>query len=163
MQPDQKILSQIAYDPTTGMFTWRVNKTRVKIGDKAGRLNTYGHRQIGINNRRYLAHRLAWWICWGVWPDFMLDHINGDPDDNRISNLRPSNHSLNNQNTRLRKDNISGYKGVFWDKRDHCWKAYLRLNKKAIHLGTFSTKEDAINARQNAQERWHPHHRKGCE
>lgn len=161
MQPDKKIFDQIAYDPTTGVFTWRVDKTRVKRGDKAGRLNTNGHRQIRINGKCYLAHKIAWWLCWGQWPDFILDHIDGNPDNNRIDNLRPSNHSLNNQNTRLRKDNTSGYKGVYWDARDQCWKAYLRLNKKAIHLGCFVDKEDAINARQIAQKRWHPHHRTG--
>lgn len=161
MQPDRNILNQVAYDPITGVFTWRVNKTRVKRGDKAGRLNTHGYRQIRICGKYYLAHRLAWWICWGQWPDFILDHIDGTPDNNKINNLRPSNYSLNNQNTRLRKDNTSGYKGVYWDSRDQCWKAYLRLDKKAIHLGCFVHKEDAINARQSAQKRWHPHHRAG--
>jgi len=163
MQPDPAILRQIAYDSATGAFTWCVNKTRVRIGDKAGRLNTQGHRQIGLNGKKYLAHRLAWWIYWGVWPEFMLDHINGNPDDNRIVNLRPSNYGLNNQNTRLRKDNSSGCKGVYWVKRDRCWRAYIRLTKKAIHLGTFADKEDAIHARQTAEKRWHPHHRKRCD
>jgi len=159
MQPDIKILDQISYDPETGIFTWRVDKTRVSIGDKAGRINTSGHRQIGINNRRYLAHRLAWWICWGEWPEFMLDHINRNPDDNRIQNLRPSNSSLNNQNTNLKRNNVSGHKGVYWDTRNKCWRAYIRIKRKGIHLGSFHDKEEAIIARKNAEQRWHPHAR----
>lgn len=78
----------------------------------------------------------------------IVDHINRDKLDNRKSNLRITNKSVNALNSKVFITNKSGYKGVSWFKRDSKWRAYGMLNYKQIHLGTFYAIEDAINARK---------------
>ena len=81
-------------------------------------------------------------------PDKIVDHINGNGLDNRRENLRLATKIQNNCNTRLRRDNRSGYKGV---KRNALrWIARIRIDRKLIHLGSFATKEDAARAYDNA-------------
>lgn len=84
-----------------------------------------------------------------------IDHINGDPLDNRKSNLRMATHSENSRNTKLRIDNTSGSKGVYFKNekwRNKKWFAYINLNNKRINLGYFLTKEDAENIRNKAEQ-----------
>jgi len=68
----------------------------------------------------------------------IVDHINGDKLDNRRSNLRIVNKSQNAINSKIRIDNKSGFKGVYFDKRNKKWCAEIRLNKKKKFLGYFS-------------------------
>lgn len=55
---------------------------------------------------------------------------------------------------RLSKANKSGYKGVNWDKRSMKWRAQIMLKGKNHHLGLFNNKQDAINARKEAEEKY---------
>lgn len=80
-----------------------------------------------------------------------VDHINGKPNDNRVENLRITTHAENMKNVKLPNNNTSGFKGVYYSKRERKWKAMIRVNKQQRHLGTFDTKEEAIIARQNAE------------
>lgn len=79
--------------------------------------------------------------------DNNIDHINGKPFDNRKENLRECTHMDNMKNVKLPCTNTSGVKGVGFSKRENKWKAYIRFENKQIHLGTFNTKEEAIEAR----------------
>ena len=54
----------------------------------------------------------------------------------------------------LSKANKSGYKGVSWDKRSMKWRAQVMLKRKNYHLGLFDNKQDAINARKEAEEKY---------
>lgn len=79
-------------------------------------------------------------------PDgLMTDHINGDTLDNRKSNLRIVTAEQNVRNSNIPSHNTSGFKGVSETKRDlkKKWEAYITANDKKIHLGRFSTKEEA--------------------
>jgi len=70
---------------------------------------------IGANGSRHLAHRLAWLYMAGAWPSGVIDHMNGDPSDNRWSNLRDVTQAENNANRRkVRTDAGEGhaYPGV---------------------------------------------------
>ena len=89
-------------------------------------------------------------------PNRQTDHINRDGLDNRRSNLRITNTKLNNFNKNLQSNNTSGAKGVCWNKKDQVWQAYITVNRKHIHLGTFYKKEDAIKARTNAEDGYLP-------
>lgn len=84
-----------------------------------------------------------------------VDHINGKPNDNRIENLRIITHEKNMKNVKLPSNNTSGYKGVYYSKRERKWKSFVRVNKQPKHLGTFDSKEDAIAARQRAENEYY--------
>lgn len=73
------------------------------------------------------------------------DHIDGNKLNNTRANLRVVSHSQNIQNAFF-SSNTSGYKGVTWHKRNQMWRAYIKQNKKQIHLGYFHDKDDAARA-----------------
>lgn len=120
----------INYNPNTGLFTWKKSRGGKVANSICGRIDTSGHRQITINNRSYLAHRIAIFIKNGSWPKNQIDHINGNKDDNRIINLRECSASQNQQNSKKRIDNKSGVKGVSWHNGRKNWVCQLQINKK---------------------------------
>ena len=85
----------------------------------------------------------------------MIDHVNGDPSDNRLCNLREATKSQNMMNIGKIKSNTSGVRGVGWSKASQKWRAYIRVNKKDIHLGLFESIEDAKKARVEAAIKYH--------
>lgn len=95
-----------------------------RIGEIAGSPHNMGYRQITIDGKKQLLHRLIWMYHYGELPD-QIDHINGQRSDNRIENLRECSYSQNHGNKRLNKNNTSGFKGVFLDKRDGFWFVYM--------------------------------------
>ena len=149
----EQLRSILHYDPATGIFTWKVGcSSRVKVGYIAGSLDGDGYLRIRLQSRKYQAHRLAWLYVYGVWPKDQLDHINRNRSDNRISNLREVSHKQNHQNRSKPSNNTSGHPGVSWDKRDSKWRAQITHNQKKIHLGSFTTLEEAIAARKAAEK-----------
>lgn len=89
-----------------------------------------------------------------------IDHINGDPKDNRWANLRSVISAENAKNQKRRKDNTSGVCGVYWREDSRKWRAMIGHNGRLIRVGTFERKEDAIAARLAAQQKldYHPNH-----
>lgn len=148
----------LTYDPATGVIVWRVAR-RDRIGEKAGALNSFGHRQIRLNGKLYLAHRLAWLYLHGEWPETNIDHINGVPDDNRIDNLRLATSKQNQENVKLRVDNASGCRGVNWNHREHKWVARVQHHKQRIHVGKFDLLKDAIAAVKEARDQLYTHNK----
>lgn len=73
----------------------------------------------------------------------LVDHINGNPLDNRKRNLRLCNDTGNARNANKRKDNTSGFKGVTFHKDTGKWQASIRANGNPKYLGLFDTKEEA--------------------
>lgn len=137
----------LSYDPETGLLRWSVNRPRgVKAGDVAGCLwKTTGYWRVSILGRAFGAHRLAWLLTHGVWPEQFIDHINGDPSDNRLSNLRAATNSQNQANRKVVKT-ASNVKGVTWNKHCGKWQAAIKKNGKNHHLGVFEKKTDASEA-----------------
>lgn len=85
----------------------------------------------------------------------VVDHINHDTLDNRKCNLRVCTNSQNLMNSRKRSNNTSGYKGVFWDKDIHKWRAQITVGKKQKYLGSFISKSDAALAYNEASLEFH--------
>ena len=83
-----------------------------------------------------------------------MDHINQNPQDNRLSNLRLANKSENSINNPIHSNNTSGIIGVSWDKRQQSWRAYISYQKKRIELGRFENKEEAIKRRLEAEKKY---------
>lgn len=115
----------------------------VCAGDVAGCLDANGYRVIKVGGKKYYAHRLAWFLTHGVWPSHQIDHINGNPSDNRLRNLRIATQSENNRNCGANKKNTTGYKGVTFHKRDGRYQSQIRINGDRIYLGYFLTAEEA--------------------
>lgn len=136
-------------------FYWIVRPAhRIKIGDRAGSLTKNGYWSITIDGKRYLEHRLVWLWHHGYLPTKLIDHINGDPSDNRIENLREATYAENQQNRGKQKNNTSGYKGV--TKKGNRWMAQIRINGEKIYLGTFDTAYEAHLAYEKAALIYHP-------
>ena len=83
-----------------------------------------------------------------------IDHKNHKKYDNRKSNLRKASASQNQMNATKRSDNTSGFTGVSWDKNKNKWIAYIAINGKQEYLGAFNKKENAINARKEAEDKY---------
>lgn len=155
--PHKYLLDVLDYNPETGEFTWKnPSSYQMHSGDKAGTLNASGYVFICINGIRYKAHRLAWFYHYGEWPsDEMpqIDHINGNRADNRIANLRLATRLRNSRNLKIRTSNTSGYPGVSLIKSTGRWRAYIGDGKGSyIQLGCYSSYEDAVAARKQAEK-----------
>jgi hypothetical protein len=133
------------YNPDTGLFVWK-NPTggRAKRNAIAGKTNSHGYRSIKINKKDYLAHRLAWFYVHGKWPANIIDHINGDKVDNRISNIRDTSLSVNNLNRKYAK----GFSVV--RKK---FQAKMANGSKTIYLGSFDSADAAQLAYKTAKEK----------
>lgn len=155
-----ELKEKMKYDPETGEFLRfrKMKKIWVKSGTVSGIRKKYVY--MTINNQPYRAHRLAWLFLYGKWPDGQIDHIDGDGTNNKLSNLRDVTASENQKNRKLSKGNISGYNGVYLNRRYGTWGASIKTANKLIYLGHYLDKEDAIKARKLANEKYgfHPNH-----
>ena len=152
-----RLFQRLLYDPETGLFTWKVNVKggRAQIGKVAGGINAYGYIQIRFEGRHHRAHRLAWLYMTGRWPRNLLDHIDGDRQNNRFCNLREANNSQNNWNSVRPRHNTSGFKGVSWSKTVGKWSSSIKVGGTQRHLGYFDTPENAHAAYAAAASEMH--------
>jgi hypothetical protein len=143
------------YNPDTGIFTWIARAAKaVHIGDVAGVANKFGYITIGVKKKVYKAHRLAWLYSYGVWPDGLIDHINGRKGDNRLCNLRVVAADGNSQNIRRpNRRNKSGFLGVIWFQNK--WRASITINRKTHRIGDYATPEEAHQAYLEAKRKHH--------
>jgi len=142
----------LRYDKVTGGLHWKYRrKFQREIDGPAGYADPKGYRYLKINNRRYAAHRIIWCMVNGGWPNGFIDHINQNPSDNRIENLRVVSRSDNAKNTKVRCDNSSGVIGVSWHSNKKRWVARINVNRKRIELGSYLTIEEAIKVRAKAE------------
>lgn len=137
----QRVQEVLDYYPETGQFVWHSpphNHPRL-MGQLAGGKSS-GYTMIKIDGQKYKAHRLAWLVMTGEWPDHRIDHINGDTHDNAWSNLRACDQTQNNAN---RKKNTGKAlpKGV--RQVGSRFQARLRSGGQLFSLGSFSTAEAA--------------------
>jgi len=147
--PDIEMIRQvISYCPDTGALTWVARRCGVTAGTEAG-TDHKGYKRIKIFGKLILAHRLAWALHFGKWPDEEIDHINRNRSDNRISNLREASRSGNMINRKYPKG-ASGVTGV--GKHKSGWQASIRVNKRSVHLGLFQTVDEAAIARAAAEK-----------
>lgn len=144
--------SILDYNPENGIFTWKFNRSKLaKIGCIAGTIDKRGYIVIGVNQKNYKAHRLAWLYVYGEFPPKQIDHINHDRTDNRIANLRIVSNQENQKNKTKQINNTSRVTGVGWHKASNKWCARISVNKKYIHLGLFTDINEAIAARKQAE------------
>lgn len=140
------------YDPETGVFTWKTHSRRMSIGEEAGSISSNGRRYISVCGEKHLAHRLAWFYVYGVWPDNNISPKNGDYDDVRIDNLQELTPSEVARKASVRSSNRSGFRGVSWSATKGKWVAVLNKDYKRYHLGYFDTAEEASSVYESALE-----------
>lgn len=79
-------------------------------------------------------------------PKILTDHANGDTLDNRKKNIRACDYVQNNSNASIRSDNTSKYKGISFDQSTGKWRAIMQHKNKNVHIGRFTSLNDAITA-----------------
>lgn len=161
----------VEYEPATGIVRWkRRNDMRSQwngryAGKECGRLDNGGYLQIRFTYQGHVftfgTHRLIWFIFTGEIPD-QVDHVNHDKIDNRIENLRAVNSAENNRNQVKRRDNTSGYTGIFWRVNRQQWEASVTFGGKQYFLGRYDHKCDAIFVVESFRKSkdFHPNHGK---
>lgn len=115
----------------------------------AARKIRVGKKQTTLYMHQALAERLGF--------KHRADHVNQNGLDNRRLNLRDATNKQNAENQKLRKNNTSGHKGVYWDKQKSKWRPRICHNGRKISLGLFETLEDAIKARKEAEKKYFTH------
>ncbi len=148
--PPDAIREWLAYDATTGLFQWKQRPRGYKAkGSDAGGVTGTGYVSISFQGVRYQAHRIAWWVMHGGWPE-EIDHINMVKTDNRLANLRPATSSRNKCNRRY-GHGITGYKGTAMSgTKDKPFRAYISPAGRYKHLGHFHTPDEAAEAYDKA-------------
>jgi hypothetical protein len=117
-------------------YTWN----KKFAGKRAGRTKTNKYMEVGIFNRLYGYHRVVWAWVHGEWPENFIDHIDGNPSNNRIQNLRKVTQLQNLKNINKNKGDIPLI-GVH--KKGNRFIARIRDNYERINLGSFGTPEEA--------------------
>ena len=126
-----------------GVLYWKKhNQAKKYLGKSVGSINKLGYYNTRHKNVNYNVHRIVFLMHHGYLPE-VIDHIDGNPSNNKIENLRAATHGLNKCNQVLYKSNTSGVKGVFWDENNKNWKAQINFGGKRRYLGRFKLLSDA--------------------
>jgi hypothetical protein len=152
----------LIYCPLSGNIYWQHRPDRNKSwntrysGKVAGTERSGGYIYLNIDGSNFHeAHRLAWLIHYKEPPNKDIDHIDGNPRNNRISNLRLATPSQNMMNRGKQSNNTSGYKGVSYRKDRKKWRAYIKKEGKFMALGHYDSKKDAYSAYCDAARKYH--------
>ena len=127
---------------------------RVKIGDIAGTTTTNGYIRVILCGKLYRAHRIIFLMHYGYLPK-IIDHIDGNPSNNLIENLREATDSQNQHNRKINVNNISQTKGISWEKSTKKWRVDLGINGKRKHFGRFFDLELAELVAIEARNKYH--------
>lgn len=160
---DFYILNQfLEYNPETGKLFWKyvdsswfvnqgVHKAWVSrfSGKEAFTSNIEGYRRGKILGQNLRAHRVIWCMVTGSWPEYMIDHIDGNPENNKWENLRSVSPKDNSKNSKTRLDNSSGTTGVYFNKTNNKWIVQITdISGKRHYKGSYLDLDKAIEIRK---------------
>lgn len=142
------------YDPQTGVLTRKSTGMEAGYVDKSG---SHGQKLYKRTSIRYgvlpYVHRIIWVWMTGEQPE-TIDHIDGNGLNNKWSNLRSVPFRINGKNQKMHSTNTSGFSGVTQRKENGRWRARIAVDGKMIDLGTYTNKQDAVNARRKAEKEY---------
>jgi hypothetical protein len=148
--PSQEILHEwLNYDPDTGIFLWRKEprSSRPLIGGSAGSFRKTKYNLIKVPGFGLIgAHRLAWIYMHGpTIGGAEIDHIDGNPANNAISNLRLATSRQQKHNKSVQSNNRSGLKGAYYHAchKGKKWRSQIKVGDDLIFLGYFHTADEA--------------------
>jgi hypothetical protein len=151
--PIELIRSVIDYDPETGAMVWKDSDdlppffNRRLIGAPAlASVHRTGYLHGHLFGLSVKAHRVAWAIHYGKWPELFIDHIDRDRANNRIANLRIATRSQNGRNKVSKQNTSSQYLGVSYHISNRKWQASIRDHGQDIHIGYFDDEVKAARA-----------------
>lgn len=148
-----EVRSAFKYDAVTGALVKLSKRSGDKLVGEPSEANRYG--RVCFKGERTVTQRFVRFYVFGVWPDFGIDHIDGDTSNNALSNLRDVPQEVNNRNAKLNSHNTSGHNGVY--RRNDLWVA--QIGKKT--LGRFVNLDEAVYARNAANIKYGYHSNHG--
>lgn len=125
-----------------------------KNGKKVGTKHHSGYLRFNMNKKNYAVHRVIYQLETGVYPDY-VDHIDGNKTNNKIENLRDCSFAENKRNVTKYKNNTSGYKNVYFNKRNNNYMVCLTINNKPTYFGSFKDVELADLVAMEARNKYH--------
>lgn len=169
MELTQELVARlIDYDPHRGTATWRARWPELFAHGRvppepaclawnnryAGRVaftskDRHGYFRGKIMGREAFAHRLFWFLSHGEWPE-MIDHINRNRADNRLCNLRAADRLLNARNSKNCKSADDDEFGIYLTPHGH-WRVTFWFNGRSLSVGTWTTRAEAVAARNAAR------------
>lgn len=157
MLTQEMLLENFRYDETTGNLYWKVKRSnRTNLLAPISSKTSHGYICVNVaffgRRKIYYVHRLIWMMIYGQAPK-LIDHINGNRSDNKLTNLREVTHQQNMMNSKKRVDSGNVCKGV--SKTKNKWAARIRFEGKRYYLGLFETEQEAGLAYAKAAEKLH--------
>ena len=150
----QQLVKEL-FEYKDGVLYWKIKFSRsVNIGDKSGFIEKTGYCRNRINGKQYASHRLIYLYHHGYLPEF-IDHIDNNPLNNRIENLREATAAQNQYNKKINKNNTSGVKGVHWHVRNKKWQVQLRIDGKPKSFGSYHDIEVAKFIAETMRHKYH--------
>ena len=155
--------THVRYDPDKCALVWlyRHIGAHTGAGEIAGtprtRRGKISHQIVRIDKHSFMAHRVIWALVHGALSkDLTIDHIDGNPQNNKLENLRAVPMWTNAENKRtVRVDSESGVQGVHHEKGRNNYRASIRVRGRAIQLGRWDTPEEAAAAYLTAKRLLH--------
>lgn len=149
----QDYLNEILkYD--NGRLYWKVNRCKARVGSVAGRTKANGYCEVRIDGKLHGTHRIIFMMQYGYMPRY-IDHIDGNPSNNLIENLRPASHLQNMWNAKTPSTNTSGFKGVYWNSKTGKWQGQCWVNNKHYHTKGFADINEAAKAVESLRIKYH--------
>lgn len=130
------------FDYKDGILYYKKTVGSMKKGSVVGTKDKDEYIKTLINRKTWRVHRIIFCMHHNYLPQY-IDHIDGNPANNKIENLRPATVSENNLNRGKHKRNTSGYKGVTWVASANKYSARIAVNAKRLFLGYFDSPKEA--------------------
>lgn len=145
------IKTRLRYDHEDGQLRWLNGRLAGSIAGSSYQCKRTSYKTITINGVKLRAHRAAWALFYGAWPDGQIDHIDGNGLNNRIDNLRVVSNRQNRLNSRRPNTNKSGVTGVYLRTESTSWRAQIYNNGKKVILGDTPDFFEAVCMRKSAE------------
>lgn len=149
--PIAELRKHFTYESESGVVRKVTPGTKSPFGNTCAK----GYIRFKVANQSFAAHRIAWALHHGEWPDMAIDHKDRNPSNNRLCNLRLASNASNLHNKGCMPFNTSGYKGVGFNKAHGRYVALISVRGLQHWLGTYEDPALAAMAYDRAATYFH--------